>query len=137
MKRLIRTKAQIDWIIAVASWHSSGSNRNSTSVFDTTYRPMATLGLLMLGASVCFGQFETSEVLGTVRDASEKPVTQAAVTLINQGTGAEAKAITDGTGDYDFFNVKVGRYTITIEQPGFSKFSSPDIAVNVNARQRV
>src|ERR1700726_1495851 len=92
---------------------------------------------VLLFSTLGFGQFETSEVLGTVRDASEKPVANAAVTLTNQDTGIEAKTTLDGSGNYDFFNVKVGRYTITVEQAGFSKFSSADIAVNVNARQRV
>jgi hypothetical protein len=92
---------------------------------------------VLLFSTLGFGQFETSEVLGAVRDASQKPVAQAAVTLTNQDTGVEAKTTTDGSGNYDFFNVKVGRYTITAEVAGFSKFSSPDVTVNVNARQRV
>ena len=59
------------------------------------------------------------------------------MTLTNQDTGIETKTMTDETGNYDFFNVKVGRYTVTVEPSGFSKFPSPDIAVDVNARQRV
>ncbi len=93
-------------------------------------------GLLFL-ATLSFGQFETSEVLGTVHDPSQKPVANATVTLLNQETGIEAKATTEGSGDYDFLNVKPGRYTVTVEQPGFSKFSSPNIQVEVNSRQRV
>ncbi len=88
-------------------------------------------------AALAFGQFETSEVLGTVRDVSQNAVANAAVTLTNQDTGIAAKTTTDGSGNYDFFNVKVGRYTVTVEMAGFSKFSSADVAVNVNARQRV
>jgi hypothetical protein len=94
-------------------------------------------GLFVLSAVVCFAQFETAEVVGTVRDASQRAVASATVTLINQETGIESKTTTDAAGGYNFFNVKVGRYTITIEAAGFSKFSSPDIAVAVNARQRV
>ncbi len=93
-------------------------------------------GLLFL-ATLSFGQFETSEVLGTVHDPSQKPVANATVTLLNQETGIEAKATTGAEGDYDFLNVKPGHYTVTVEQPGFSKFSSPNIEVNVNGRQRV
>ncbi len=88
-------------------------------------------------AVLSFGQFETSEVLGTVHDPSQKPVANATVTLLNQETGIEAKASTAAEGDYDFLNVKPGIYTVTVEQPGFSKFSSPNISVNVNSRQRV
>jgi len=91
----------------------------------------------LLFAGLAFGQFETSEVLGTVRDASQNAVVNAAVTLTNQDTGIAAKTTTDGSGQYDFFNVKVGRYTVTVEMTGFSKFSSAGIAVDVNARQRV
>jgi len=93
--------------------------------------------LLVLTTGVSFAQFETAEVLGTVRDASQQVVAKATVMLTNQETGVEAKTTTDDAGNYDFFNVKVGRYTVTVEATGFSKFSSTDIAVTVNARQRV
>src|ERR1700691_2634113 len=102
-----------------------------------TLRMMGIMGLLALGNCACFAQFETSEVLGTVTDASQKPVAKAVVTLTNQDTGIAAKTITDDGGNYDFFNVRVGRYSITVELAGFSKFSSSDIHVEVNARQRV
>ena len=100
-------------------------------------RTTALLGLFALTGAACFAQFETSEVLGTVRDASQQVVAKATVTLTNQDTHIEAKTSTDASGNYDFFNVKVGRYTITVEQTGFSKFSSPNIDVAVNSRQRV
>jgi hypothetical protein len=99
-------------------------------------RTKAVLGALLF-ATLAFGQFETSEVLGTVRDPAQKPVPKATVTLTNQDTQIEAKTTTDENGNYNFFNVKVGRYTVTAELVGFSKFLSPDIGVEVNARQRV
>ena len=40
-------------------------------------------------------------------------------------------------GAFDFLNVKVGKYTITVEANGFSKVSTSDVNVAVNARQRV
>src|SRR5215467_2216173 len=82
-------------------------------------------------------QFETAEVLGTVRDKSSAAVSKASVTLLNQDTGIESKTATDEAGNYDFFNVRVGRYAITVEAAGFSKFTTTDVTVNVNARQRV
>ncbi len=88
-------------------------------------------------ATLLFGQFETSEVLGTVHDASGAAMANATVTLTNQDTGIESKAATNDDGNYDFFNVKFGRYTITVEKTGFSKFTTTDVLVDVNARQRV
>ena len=90
-----------------------------------------------LAGPLAFSQFETSEVLGTVRDPSQAAVAKASVTLINQGTGAEGRTTIDENGDYNFFNVRVGTYTITVEMAGFSKFTAPDVALNVSARQRV
>lgn len=92
---------------------------------------------LLLCSSALFGQFENAEVLGTVLDASNAPVPKALVTLLNQGTGIESKVSTGDDGSYDFFNVKVGLYTVTVEAPGFSKFQAKDIRVDVGARQRV
>src|SRR5438552_6293308 len=93
-------------------------------------------GTLLCAAS-SFGQFETAEVLGTVRDASGAVVPKASVTLLNQDTGIMARTSTDENGNYDFFNVKVGRYTVSVEASGFQKVSAKDVAVAVNARQRV
>src|SRR6266481_9372406 len=98
---------------------------------------MLRLALLFVIASALYAQFDTSDVLGTVRDKSGSVLSRAAVTLINQDTGVAVKTISDSNGNYSFFNVKVGRYTITAELSGFSKFSTPDVVVKVHARQRV
>jgi hypothetical protein len=90
-----------------------------------------------LAGTLLFGQFDTAEVLGTVRDSSGAAIPKASVTLTNQDTGIQAKAATDDNGNYDFFNVRVGRYSIAVELTGFNKFTTTNVTVNVNARQRV
>src|SRR5580692_668638 len=97
---------------------------------------LALAGIFLCGA-LSYAQFETAEVLGTVRDPSGSPVSKAKVTLLNQDTGIQATTTSNDAGEYDFVNVKVGRYTLTVEMAGFSKFSAPDIQVDVQARQRV
>src|SRR5512146_502745 len=97
-------------------------------------------GLILAGlltTTLLFGQFETAEVLGTVRDPSGGAIPKVSVTLTNQDTGIQARTTTDENGSYDFFNVRVGRYSIVAEQSGFTKFTTTDVTVNVNARQRV
>jgi len=94
------------------------------------------LCVLLLGASA-FAQFDTAEVLGTVHDESGSVVSKALVTLANQATGIQSQIASDDNGNYTFFDVKPGRYQITAEAPGFTKFSTRDVVVNVNARQRV
>src|SRR3979411_2885824 len=87
------------------------------------------LGVLLPTAAL-FAQFDTADVLGTVRDKSGSVLSKVNLTLTNQDTGVQARAVSDDGGNYDFFNVKVGRYTITAELPGFSKFSTSDVTVN-------
>ncbi len=96
----------------------------------------ATIAVFLFGV-LGFAQFETSEVLGVVRDPSGSPIAKARVTLTNPDTGIQAVTTTGDNGNYDFLNVKVGRYTLTVEMAGFSRFTTNDITVNVGARQRV
>ena len=97
------------------------------------------LALLLCSLSVvpCFAQFDTAEVLGTVRDPQGSVIPKATITLTNQETGIEARIITDDNGNFLFTQVKVGRYRVTGEAAGFSKAIASDIVVDVNARQRV
>src|ERR1051326_5271537 len=102
-----------------------------------SFSRMAFLTGSFLTATLLFGQCETAEVLGTVRDPSGGAVPRANVVLLNQDTGIQAKSTSDENGNFDFFNVRVGRYSIAVDHPGFSKSTTTDIAVSVNARQRV
>ena len=70
-----------------------------------------------------FAQFETAEILGTVRDPSGAAIPRATVTLINPDTGIRSTTMTDEVGNYDFFSVKVGSYSIQVDSPGFGQAS--------------
>src|ERR1700682_5436517 len=91
----------------------------------------------LLSTLPVFAQSETADVLGTVRDASSSPIAKVMVTLLNQDTNALAKVNTDDSRNFTFPYVRIGRYTVTAEAPGFSKAVAPNIQVDVNARQRV
>ncbi|MCU1326497.1 MAG: TonB-dependent receptor, plug, partial [Bryobacterales bacterium] len=94
--------------------------------------------LLALGLALpALAQFDTAEVLGTVKDRSDAVVANASVRLTNENTGIEASTATDASGSYAFSNVKIGTYRISAEAAGFSRGEARGITVNVNARQRV
>src|SRR3954452_4597808 len=82
-------------------------------------------------------QFDTATVLGTIKDSSGAVVPGATVILKNTATGITANAVTDADGNYQFLNVRVGTYSIRAELQGFSAAEAKDVAVTVNARQRV
>jgi hypothetical protein len=84
-----------------------------------------------------FAQFDAATVLGTVRDSSGAIVPGATVTLKNVSTGIAATAVSDESGNYQFLNVRIGTYTVRAELQGFSAAEAENVAVTVNARQRV
>jgi hypothetical protein len=103
---------------------------------NTFRKTLLFIGCFLMAAAL-FAQYQNAEVVGTVHDPSGSAMPKANVTLTNLDTGIKSTTVTDENGNYDFFNVNVGRYSITVEHAGFSKFSTSDVAVNVGARQRV
>src|SRR5580658_3781230 len=91
----------------------------------------------LLAVTPSFAQFDTAEVLGTVRDKTGAVVPKAALTLLNVDTGIQAKTTADDNGNYNFSNVKIGNYKVTVEAKGFSSEVASGITVNVGARRRV
>jgi hypothetical protein len=82
-------------------------------------------------------QFDTATVLGTIVDASGAAVPGASITLKNVDTGITATIVTDSQGAYQFLNVRVGTYSVRAELQGFATAVADNVAVTVNARQRV
>ena len=101
-------------------------------------RPLTALvaAALLMPASA-LAQFDTSAVLGTVKDSMGAVIPGATITLKNTATGITATAVTDGAGNYQFLNVRVGTYTVRGELQGFSVAEAKNVAVTVAARQRV
>ena len=100
-------------------------------------RFVAMLAMFTLASAPLFAQFDTAEVLGTVRDKTGAVVPRATLTLLNVDTGIQAKTTADDSGNYMFSNVKIGRYKVTAEATGFSTEVASDVTVEVGARQRV
>lgn len=92
-------------------------------------RVVRAIAVSLLASASALAQFDTSEVLGTLKDASGAGLSGASVTLLNENTGITAKATSDADGNYDFFNVKVGRYTVSALATGFDKTSTTGVDV--------
>jgi hypothetical protein len=74
-----------------------------------------------LGASALFAQSTTGTVVGTVKDPQGAAVNGAVVNLTNTGTNVKHATMTSDTGGYQFVNLEVGNYKMTVEAPGFQK----------------
>src|SRR5262245_14365920 len=95
------------------------------------------LALLLCAAASASAQFETSSLLGTVRDLSGAVVADATITLTNSETGVSQTRTTDSSGNYEFATVRIGTYVITAEKPGFSVALAENVPLTVGTRQRV
>lgn len=91
----------------------------------------------LIGATTANAQFDTATVLGTVGDSNGALVAGATVTLKNIDTSIVATTPTDADGNYQFTNVKIGNYRVSVEKQGFSTAVAERVNVTVNARQRV
>ena len=87
---------------------------------------------VILTAPFAGAQSTGGRIRGTVTDPSGATVAAAAVTLINQATGATRTVQSGGNGEYIFLEVPVGTYEIDVTQAGFKKFVRKDITLNLN-----
>src|SRR5687767_11627431 len=102
-------------------------------------RALLLLCVLTLGATPAWSleQFETGNVVGTIKDSTGGVVPGAKVTLTNTATGVSSEKTSDANGIYEFFTVRPGAYVITAEKDGFSIALVDNIQLTVGARQRV
>ena len=107
------------------------------AIKPTIYAAIAILAAVVLLSNSAYSQSETATVLGTIRDANSAVLQGANVNLKNNATGISSVTTTDANGDYQFVNIRVGTYQITVEANGFNKTVAQNIGLSVNARQRV
>ncbi|MCU1225579.1 MAG: hypothetical protein JWQ42_3672 [Edaphobacter sp.] len=91
------------------------------------------LGLVVLSVRRAVGQAASATTLvGTVTDSSGAAVPNASVIAVQDATKVAYKGQTTDSGDYSLPYVEVGMYTITVEMPGFQKFTRTHVVVEVN-----
>jgi hypothetical protein len=72
-----------------------------------------------------------AKLQGIVTDSSQGAISGATITLLNANTGVTATKPTAANGFYAFDFVEPGTYTVTVEDPGFSKFTQTNVQVQV------
>ena len=90
---------------------------------------MSKLRLVFYAVIVCamplglIAQTTVGGVKGTVKDSSSAVVPDASINLLDVQTNASRKTQTGPDGLYNFPNVPPGQYQLTVEKPGFHKWS--------------
>lgn len=86
------------------------------------------VGLLSLWA-IAFSQTVTASISGSVEDPSGQVIAGATVTLMNQGTGAHIRAVTDSSGNFIFTGLLPSTYTVEASHAGFKKFERRELVL--------
>jgi len=91
---------------------------------------------LLLAFSFTFSQPPSLQahntIEGRVTTADNRPVTNAQVTLQNEGYSPVGSALTDATGRFRFMNLRSGNYTVVVE-PGTNDFERQSQRVEAQA----
>jgi Carboxypeptidase regulatory-like domain/TonB-dependent Receptor Plug Domain len=129
-------------VIRRFSLHPASVSRNDNDGASTRPRCSAAryatlVVLLFLSTAFAHAQFDTAEVLGTIKDPSGASISGATVVLTDLAKGIKVSHQTDTNGNYGFANVQAGEYTLDVQAQGFETSVTDRFTVNVGARQRV
>ena len=104
-------------------------------------RGVVSLVVLAFGLSFAsppvFAQAVSGTILGTVTDSSGAVMSNAKVTVVNEGTGLTRTVIADASGEFTAPSLPTGRYTVIAEASGFKTLSLSNIQLGVDQRARI
>lgn len=91
--------------------------------------------LILSCVGMLSAQSTTASISGTVSDEQQAVVPSASVTVRNTDTGLSRTNQTDSEGRFNFVNLPIGAYEVTVEAANFSKYvqTSVRLVVNQNA----
>ena len=106
------------------------------------WRPVLSICLLAIFAiaapTVAFSQVLTGIISGTVTDATQAVVPNAAVTIVNADTGVVAwHGETNDSGLYRAPGLPVGRYNVSVQLQGFKRADVAGINLTVDQRATI
>jgi len=91
-----------------------------------------TILVVLACALAAQAQVTTGNVRGIVEDPNGAAVPNAKVTITNPATNNSQTTQTTAEGEYQFNNLLVGTYTMTIEAPNFKTTNVNDVRVELN-----
>src|SRR5215471_19330642 len=88
--------------------------------------------MIITYAMPAFGQQTSGNVRGVVKDESGALVSGANVTILDKKTNNKFTTQGSGTGDFEFKNLPVGSYEVTVSAQGFKTTNLSDVQVQLN-----
>src|SRR5437016_13717412 len=100
-------------------------------------RQVALSTVFLCFAGVALAQKDTGAISGSVKDPGGAVVSGAKVTITDADRGTNLVTRSNNQGEYEASPLKIGRYNVTVEKPGFKKAIAGPIVVNVQERPEV
>jgi hypothetical protein len=91
----------------------------------------------VLFASALFAQSDRGTITGTVMDQGGAVVPNATIALTSTASGANFQSVTTNTGNYTIVSLPAGLYELTVQMPGFKRFTQKGILVQVAQTARI
>ena len=88
--------------------------------------------LLFLASMPASAQLVSGNLTGNVLDATGASVPNATVIAHNDETGIDTTATSTSAGEYHFYNLPVGTYSVSATAKGFSKAQLRNVPVSLN-----
>jgi hypothetical protein len=91
---------------------------------------------LILGVIPAFGQMNTAEISGLVKDPSGATVSDATVEAVETGTQLKHTATSNASGEFLLGQLPVGAYKLTVTAKGFKQSVMSDVAMHAGDKLR-
>jgi hypothetical protein len=101
------------------------------------YGFLTTVGLLFLGGVGATSQNVTATISGFVTDSTGSAIPEATVTATNILTNNTISKHSDETGHYEFVDLSVGGYKVSVEKPGFKRYERAGLTLHAGNNYRV
>jgi len=88
--------------------------------------------LILVMVSPIFAQQTLGNVRGTVKDSNGAAVAGAKISILEKATNNTTTATSTDSGDFEFKNLPVGAYEITVNATGFKALTLSDVVVQLN-----
>jgi len=100
-------------------------------------RVLAVVACCLIASVAALAQSDRGNITGTVTDPASAVVPNASLVATNLESGSQSKTVTSATGNYTLAGLPPGNYEITVEVPGFKKFTQTGLVVQVAQTARV
>src|ERR1035438_9552191 len=90
------------------------------------------VALMLVAATVSFGQATSGDLTGTVKDPTGAVVTKASIVVTNEDTGVATTVQTGSAGEYHISNLIPGKYDIAVTASGFQPYTLRGVSVELN-----